>query len=272
MIRDAAFGQYYPAKSFLHALDSRAKILLSIVYISAVFLSLSYVGFLIVALFLLTAIFFSRVPLLSVLKSVKPILFLVVFTALINLFFPRGSDVVLSFWFIRITREAISFTIMMALRLVLLVMGTSLLTLTTTPVALTDGIEALLKPLNVVKFPVHELALIMSIALRFIPTLMDETDRIINAQKARGADFESGNIFKRAKALLPVLIPLLISSFRRADELSDAMDSRCYSGAKGRTKLKQLRFTHRDALAALFTVLFFTVLLLDKIYTFFPLI
>ena len=189
MLRDVAFGQYYPTESFVHRMDPRAKILLIILYITAIFCAVTYFSFALVALVLIVTIAVSGVPFRSVLKSVKPILFIIIFTAVLNLLFPRDGNVLVEFWIIRITDAAVSFTVMMVLRLVLLVMGTSLLTFTTTPVALTDGIEALLKPLKIVRFPVHELALIMSIALRFIPTLMDETDRIIRAQKARGADF-----------------------------------------------------------------------------------
>ena len=251
MNRDASFGQYYPVNSFLHSMDPRAKILLVTAYITCVFLARSFAGFGLVLLFLTAATACSRVPVRSILRSIRPIMFLIIFTAVFNLLFSRPGNIVLDLGFIRITDAAIYFTVAMAIRLTLLVAGTSLLTLTTTPVALTDGLESLLKPLNVVRFPVHEFALIMSIALRFIPTLTDETDRIIRAQKARGADFDTGSIFRRARALVPVLIPLLISSFRRAEELSDAMDSRCYSGAKGRTKYKKLRLGWRDFAGAL---------------------
>ena len=272
MLRDAAFGQYYPSRSFVHSMDPRAKILMTIIYLVAVFLAASYTAFAIVVLFLGAAILFSGVPLKSVLKSVKPILFLIVFTTVINLFFVREGTVLVEWWIFRLTDATLHFTAKMALRLVLLVMGSSLLTLTTTPVALTDGLESLLTPLKLIRFPVHELALIMSIALRFIPILMDETDRIIRAQKARGADFESGNLFRRAKAMLPVLVPLLVSAFRRADELSDAMDSRCYWGAKGRTKLKQLRFSWRDLVGSLITLAFLGLIIWDTITPFIPLL
>lgn len=186
------------------------------------------------------------------------------FTAILNLLFYGNGRVLVSFWIIRITDEAILFSIRMAVRLIMLFLSATLLTLTTTPVALTDGIESLLKPLKYIRFPVHEFALIMSIALRFIPTLMEETDRIIRAQKARGADFDSGNIFKKAKALIPVLIPLLVSAFNRADELADAMDSRCYAGAKGRTRMKKLRFGWRDLLSSVFLVNVVLFVCLDK--------
>lgn len=264
MLKDVTLGQYYPSESFLHNMDSRMKIIITIIFIMAIFFSTTIASFAACVLFLITAIAFSGVALSKVLKSVKPILFLIIFSAVLNLLFYRQGNVIISFWIISITDGAIRFTVLMALRLSMLIMGSSLLTLTTTPVALTDGIESLLKPLNLIKFPVHELALIMSIALRFIPTLMEETDRIIRAQKARGADFESGNIIIRAKALLPILIPLLISAFRRADELSDAMDSRCYSGSKGRTKMKRLKMTYRDLIAIFFSLNIFAFILIDK--------
>lgn len=264
MLKDATLGQYYPAKSFLHSMDSRMKIILTVVFIMAIFFSATIASFAACALILIIAIAFSGVALKTIIKSIKPILFLIIFSAALNLLFYREGNVVLSFWIIQITDGAIRFTVLMALRLSMLIMGSSLLTLTTTPVALTDGIESLLKPLNAIKFPVHELALIMSIALRFIPTLMEETDRIIRAQKARGADFETGSIFSRAKALLPILIPLLISAFRRADELSDAMDSRCYTGSKGRTKMKRLKMTYRDLVAFFVAINIIAFILIDK--------
>lgn len=246
-MKDVTFGQYYPVKSFVHSMDSRAKLLFTIAYIVAVFLAKNFYALGLCAVFLFVVVLVSRVPVGSVLKSIRGILFLIIFTAVLNLFF-YGSEgrVLVQVWKIKIYEKAAIFTVFMAARLFLLVMGTALLTLTTTPVALTDGIESLLKPLNLIRFPVHELALIMSIALRMIPTLMDETDRIIRAQKARGADFDTGGLIKRAKALLPVLIPLLVSSFRRAEELGDAMDARCYAGAKGRTKFKKLKYGIRD--------------------------
>ncbi len=254
MMNDVTFGQYYPAKSFVHSMDPRAKIVLSIAYIVAIFLANNFFGLAAVTLFLVIAVAFSRVPAGSVLRSVKMILFVIVFTAVLNLFFYSSSDelhVLVKWWVITISWESIINMIFLAMRLFLLVLGTSVLTLTTTPVALTDGIESLLTPLKWIRFPVHELALIMSIALRFIPTLIDETNRIVSAQKARGANFETGGLIKRAKAMIPVLVPLLVSAFRRAEDLGDAMDARCYSGSKGRTKYKKLTFGWRDAIGLL---------------------
>lgn len=248
-MRDVTFGQYYPAESFVHKCDPRAKILFLIVYIAAIFTAKNFYGLAACAAAFVLMTAFSRVPLKSVLRSVKGIIFLLLFTAVLNLFFHSGDTVLAAWGIFKITKEGIYYTIFLAARLFLLVMGSAILTLTTTPVSLTDGIESLLFPLKLVRFPVHELALIMSIALRFIPILMDETTRIMNAQKARGADFETGGLVKRIKAVIPVLIPLLISAFRRADELGDAMDARCYSGSKVRTKYKKLSFTWRDFIA-----------------------
>ena len=266
MLNDVTFGQYYPAKSFMHKSDPRIKLLALIAYIVALFLAKNFYGLAACALVLIFAVIFSRVPLGSVLRSVKAIIFLLVFTAVLNLFFHGGEHLLVHWGIIKIYREGIIFTVFFVLRLFFLVMGSALLTLTTTPVELTDGIESLLTPLKWVRFPVHELALIMSIALRFIPTLIDETNRIIAAQKARGADFESGNIIKRIKAIVPVLIPLLISAFRRAEELGDAMDARCYSATKNRTKYKKLRFGWRDLIIFLTFASLITGVVLFNIY------
>ncbi|MEG1710563.1 MAG: energy-coupling factor transporter transmembrane component T [Clostridia bacterium] len=255
MFRDITFGQYYPVKSFVHSMDPRAKLVLSIVYMVGVFLATSFFGFAFVALLLLLMVIASKIPLNMVLKTVKPVLILVVFTAVLNLFFVTDGKVLWHWWIITITEGGLIFSGRMVLRLLFLVMGASILTLTTTPVDLTHGLEVLMYPLTFIKFPVHELALIMSIALKFIPNLMDETDRIIRAQKARGADFDTGNIFRRAKAFIPILIPLLISSFRRADELALAMDSRCYGYTTKRTKMKLLKFTYRDLIGTIIVVI-----------------
>lgn len=251
-MKDVAFGQYYPIDSPISKLDPRIKILATIAFIVGIFIADSSWGQALSALFIVSVVAMAKLPPKIVIKSVKPIIILVCFTAVLNLFFYTQGTVIFSLGFIKIYSGAILFAITMAVRLVLLVMGTSLLTLTTQPVALTDGIESLLSPLKAIKFPVHELALIMSIALRFIPTLMDETDRIIRAQTARGAKFDSGNILQRAKAMIPILIPLLVSSFRRADELADAMDSRCYSGGKNRTKMKKMEIHFNDILTCFY--------------------
>ena len=267
-MKDVTFGQYYPAKSFAHNLDARIKILLTIAYIVGVFLvkPFYFLGFAACFLFVILATAFARVPFFRVLKSIKAILFIIILSGLLQLFFNKGGKVVLEWEFIRITDLGLLNAGFIIARISLVVLGASLLTLTTSPVEIADGIESLMYPLKWIKFPVHEFALIMSIALRFIPTLLEETDRIIKAQKARGADFESGNIFKRAKALIPVLIPLLIGSFRRADELADAMDARCYSGSKNRTKYKKMKLTWRDLVAVLVMAgLIFGVVMLNTV-------
>lgn len=265
MLGDVTFGQYYNANSFVHKTDPRIKILLLIAYIVAVFLAGNFLSLAAVLVFLIIAVMFSSVPIGSVLRSIKAIFFLILFTAVLNvLFHVRSETDTVYFWVI--TKEGLLSAAFLASRLILLVTGSSLLTLTTTPVSLTDGLESLLKPLALIKFPVHELALIMSIALRMIPTLANETDRIICAQKARGADFESGNIISRLKALVPVLIPLIISALRRADELGDAMDARCYWGSKDRTKYKKLKLSFRDPVAVIFVGGLITCVVFLNIY------
>lgn len=271
-MKDVTFGQYYPSESFTHRCDPRTKILFLIVYIVAIFIAPDFIGLGACALILLLGVIFSGVPVKSVLRSVKGILFLLLFTAVLNLFFYAGENTVtiggvaLKWGIINITYEGIYYMIFFMLRLFMLVMTSALLTLTTTPVNLTDGIESLLLPLKYIRFPVHELALIMSIALRFIPTLMDETERIMNAQKARGADFEHGGLIRRIKAVIPILIPLLISAFRRAEELGDAMDARCYSGSHVRTKYKKLKFGWRDVVLAVIGVGLLTGIILLKVF------
>ena len=265
-MRDVSFGQYYPANSFVHKCDPRTKLLFLITYIVAVFLAKNFYALGVCALVFLAVALFSAVPIKSLLKSVKAVLFLLVFMTVLNLFFYKSENPIWSWKFLSISKESIFYAIFLAARLFLLVLGSSLLTLTTTPVSLADGIESLLSPLKWIRFPVHELALIMSIALRFIPILTDETARIMNAQKARGADFESGGLIKRAKAIVPILIPLLISAFRRADELGDAMDARCYSGSQVRTQDKKLTVSWRDFIAFFVIAALLTSVILLKIY------
>ena len=266
-MREVSFGQYYPSQSFVHKCDPRLKILFLIAYIVAVFMAKNFYALGACALVFVLVVCFSGVPIKSLLRSVRAILFLLLFTAILNLLFYSGETVLVQFWVITISKEAVYFTIFLAARLFLLVLSSTVLTLTTTPVSLTDGIESLLKPLKWIRFPVHELALVMSIALRFIPILTDETGRIMNAQKARGADFETGGFLKRIKALLPILVPLLISAFRRADELGDAMDARCYSGSKVRTKYKRLTFTWRDLIAFLLVAALITGIVILRAHT-----
>ena len=249
MLKDISFGQYYPVSSFVHKLDPRLKLLFLIAYIVAIFLATNFYGLAVCAGVLLLAILFSRVPLVKVFRAIKGVLFLIVFTSALNILFYRGATVYWSWGIFTVTREGILFSVFLVIRLTLLVACSSLLTYTTTPVSLTDGVESLLTPLTWIKIPVHVFALIMSIALRFIPVLMDETERIMNAQRARGASFDRGGLVKRAKALIPVLVPLILSAFHRSDELGDAMDARCYTGNRKRTKYKKLRFTWRDLIA-----------------------
>ena len=244
-------GQYFPGTSPLHRLDPRAKILLTIALITAVFLASSIPAYALMFLFIGAMAALSRVDVRFMVKGLKPVFFVIIFTFVLNLFFTTGGSTLLSWKFIKITDQGLKSAGFMALRLVLLILGTQLLTLTTSPIALTDGIESLLKPLSKIGFPAHELAMMMSIALRFIPTLMEETDQIMKAQMARGADFETGNLIQKAKSMLPLLVPLFVSAFRRADELAMAMEARCYRGGEHRTRMKQLRFTRLDAAAAL---------------------
>ncbi len=246
MLKDITLGQYYPKDSPIHRLDPRTKLVITFMFIVIIFFVRYYTGYLYVLAFLALAVALSRIPVKYVLKGLKPLLFIIVLTFLINLFFTGGGTVLVKWWRLEITREGLRQAIFMALRLIFLVSGTSLLTLTTSPIALTDGIELLLKPLRVIRFPAHELAMMMTIALRFIPTLLEETDKIMKAQTARGADFESGNLVQRAKALVPLLVPLFISAFRRADELAMAMEARCYRGGENRTRMKVLKVESRD--------------------------
>ncbi len=250
MLKDITLGQFFPGNSFVHRLDPRTKLLGVIVFIVALFLCESYISYGVALVFLVTTIAISRIKPKALFKGMKTLLVIIIFTALINMFYTDGT-VLVKFWIFKITKEGLRNAFFLVLRIVMLVSGTFLLTYTTSPIALTDGLESLLSPLKKVKFPVHELAMMMSIALRFIPTLIEETDKIISAQKARGADFETGNLFKRAKALVPILVPLFVGAFRRADELATAMECRCYHGGKGRTKMKQLRYGIIDLIAGM---------------------
>ena len=249
MIRDITIGQYFPGHSPIHRLDPRVKILLSLAYIVLLFVARNIPGLLVGVAFALICYLISRVPLKMILKSLKPIVPIVLFTAVLNMLFVEG-DVLWQWRFLTITRQGVMTAILMAIRIISLIAGTTLLTYTTSPIALTDGIERLLGPLKRLRLPVHELAMMMTIALRFIPTLVEETDKIMSAQKARGADMESGGLIQRAKALVPILIPLFVSAFRRADELAMAMECRCYRGGEGRTRMKQLKIAFRDLGAA----------------------
>lgn len=258
MLKDITIGQFFPGESPIHKVDPRMKIVLTMAFIILIFFIKSFYGYFVLFAFLLSVVFMSKVPLKFVLKGLKPLLIIIILTFLINIFFTPGGRVYYSKGIFKITEEGLRIGIFMAVRLIFLVIGTSILTLTTSPIALTDGIERLLMPLRVIKFPAHELAMMMTIALRFIPTLLEETDKIMKAQMARGADFESGNIFKRAKSLVPLLVPLFISSFRRADELAMAMEARCYRGGDNRTRMKVLTFTSVDYIALVYTIVLLT--------------
>lgn len=248
MLKDITLGQFFPGDTIVHHLDPRTKLILVIVYIVTLFSAKWFVTYGLVLLVLAAIIGLSRIQLRTILKSLKPLLFIIILTAVLNLFYTPGRELV-SFWIFTITEEGIFSAVFMALRITMLIAGTFMLTYTTSPIALTDGLEQLLNPLKKVKVPVHELAMMMCIALRFIPTLIEETDKIMSAQKARGADFESGSLLSRAKALIPILVPLFISSFRRADELAVAMECRCYHGGDGRTRMKQLHYGRKDVVA-----------------------
>ncbi|MBQ9757658.1 MAG: energy-coupling factor transporter transmembrane protein EcfT [Clostridia bacterium] len=251
MLKDITLGQYFPGNSLIHRLDPRTKILCIILYITVIFCVKNFWGYGVLAAFTAICIISSKIPFGYVIKGVKPILIFVIFTALFNLFLTNGR-VLWSWGFLKITYEGVRLAAFMVLRLFFLVLGTSLLTLTTSPIALTDGIEKLLSPFKKIGVPAHELAMMMTIALRFVPTLLEETEKIIKAQTARGADFESGNIINRAKAMIPILIPLFVSAFRRADDLAVAMECRCYRGGENRTRLKELKMTTADIWGWLF--------------------
>ncbi len=245
MIRDITLGQYYPAESVLHRLDPRVKLSGTLLYVISLFLFQSFAGYAVATVFLVTVIVLSHVPVSFMLRGLKAIFILLIFTAVLNIFLTPGRELV-SFWKITITIEGLRVAAFMVLRLVYLIVGSSVMTLTTTPSNLTDGLEKGLGWLKFFRIPVHEIAMMMSIALTFIPVLLEETDKIIKAQQARGADFESGNIIRRAKALVPILVPLFVSAFRRANDLAIAMESRCYRGGEGRTKMRPLRYVGRD--------------------------
>lgn len=263
MIKDITIGQYLPGDSFVHKLDPRIKIILSFIYIINLFIVNNFYGYLVIVAFTLFIIILSRLPLKYLFKGIKPILWIIIFTAVLNATLTPG-DIIWEWKFIKITNQGLYLSAFMVVRLVFLILGTSILTLTTSPIALTDGIERLLSPFKKIGLPAHELAMMMTIALRFIPTLLDETDKIMKAQMARGADFESGNIFNRAKNLVPLLVPLFISSFRRADELAMAMEARCYRGGEGRTRMKQLKIKGRDYAASLIMILLMAISIVSR--------
>lgn len=265
MLRDITIGQYYQTESVIHKLDPRVKIVATLFFIIALFLVDNFIGYLVAALYLGTIISLSHVPMHFIMRGMKTIFMLLMITVIFNLFLTQGEPLV-SFWVLTITKEGLALASKMAIRLIFLIVGSSVMTLSTTPNQLTDGLEALLGPLKKIHVPVHEISMMMSIALRFIPILMEETDKIMKAQMARGADFESGNILQRAKNLVPLLVPLFISAFRRASDLAMAMEARCYRGGEGRTKMKPLIYKKRDAAAYVVLLLFMgSMIVLGKI-------
>ena len=266
MFNDITLGQYLPGDSVVHRLDPRTKLALMVAYIVAIFLVKDMASFVLVAIFLVSVTLAAKIPIRYLVKALKPMRIILPFMFFFNLLLVRKGELLFSWWIIKIYDEGLYNAFFVVLRLAFLVVGTSLLTLTTTPIALTDGLERILSPLKIVKFPAHELAMMMTIALRFIPTLVEEADKIKKAQLARGADFESGNVFKRAKAMLPILIPLIVNSFRHANELAMAMESRCYHGGEGRTKMRVLRFHISDLVAALVTAALIAAVVLVQKY------
>lgn len=266
MLRDITIGQHFPGNSLVHRFDPRLKLVLTVAYIVLLFAASNPLGLTLSILFLAVMYKVAKIPVKMIGKSLKPILPIVLFTAVLNLFFVSGEgDPLVHFWFLSIYAEGVRYAVLMAVRVMALIAGTSLLTYTTSPIVLTDAIEQLLKPLGKLHFPVHELAMMMSIALRFIPTLIEETDKIMNAQKARGAQLDTGKMTDRVKALVPVLIPLFISAFRRADELAMAMECRCYRGGTGRTRLKVLRCEKQDYIDLAVCIACFAVILASRL-------
>ena len=261
MLKDITLGQYFPGDTIVHRLDARTKLILVVLYIVALFQSNGWVSYIAVVLATAACMALSQIRPATIFKGLKPMLFIIVLTAALNIFYTQGTPIIPG-WII--TWEGIARSVKMILRIVLLITGTFLLTYTTSPIALTDGLELLLNPLKKIKVPVHEMTMMMSMALRFIPTLIEETDKIMSAQKARGADFETGSLIQRAKALLPVLVPLFVSAFRRADELAVAMESRCYHGGEGRTSMKQPKMLRRDWAALIIGVVFLAAMIIMK--------
>lgn len=267
MLRDITIGQYFPGNSLIHRLDPRFKIVITLVYILMLFTGSSVICLAVGALYTIMAVLLSKISLKMFVKSIRPLMPFLLLTAALNVLFISGGEVYFKWHFIKITSDGVSMSVFMIIRIVLLIMGSSLLTYTTSPITLTDAIERLLSPLKKIKLPVHELAMMMSIALRFIPTLIEETDKIMSAQKARGAEIDTGSLVVRAKNMVAILVPLFISAFRRADELATAMECRCYSGGNGRTRLRQLKSAGRDYIAIAVTLIFYAAALAVGILT-----
>ena len=256
MLKNITLGQFFPGESIIHRMDPRTKLILVFAFVVGIFLVKSFLGYLMVGIYILSIIAISKIPLKFMLRGLKPIFIIVLFTLVLNILMTPGENLIFQWGRLKIYQEGIRTGFYFAVRLILLVLGSQILTLTTSPLALTDGLETLFKPMQKIGMPVHELAMMMTIALRFIPTLLNETDKIMKAQMSRGADFESGNLVSRAKSLVPVMVPLFISAFRRADDLALAMEARCYRGGEGRTRMKKLAFTKADLLSTFVFMLF----------------
>ena len=263
MLRDITLGQYYPGKSCIHRLDARIKIIATLKFIVELFIVDNFIGFLVAAIALGVVIAVSKVPVGYIIRGLKPIMVILIFTFALNMFMVDGR-ILWQWGFLKITAEGLEIAVFMAIRLILLLMGSSMLTLCTRPIALTDGIERLLSPFEKVGLPAHDIAMMMTIALRFIPTLLEEADKIMKAQQARGADFESGNLMQRAKSLIPILVPLFVSSFRIAQELAMAMEARCYRGGKNRTRMNEIKLRKRDYIAIVFLIAFLAIIIVES--------
>ncbi|HEY8363198.1 MAG TPA: energy-coupling factor transporter transmembrane component T [Tissierellaceae bacterium] len=263
MLKDITVGQYFPGNSFIHKLDPRVKIIITVLFIVSLFFINSYIPYLFIVAYIYLVTKISKIPIRYILKGIKPLMFIILITFFINVFMTKG-EVLISIGSLQISKEGLYIGVFMALRLIFLITGTSLLTLTTSPISLTDGIEELLSPFKKIGLPAHELAMMMTIALRFIPTLLEETDKIMKAQMARGADFESGNILNRAKSLVPLLVPLFINAFRRAEELATAMEARCYRGGENRTRLNELKLDKTDIVSLVSMIIFFGLIISSK--------
>lgn len=265
MVRDVSFGQYFPGNSLIHRLDPRAKLLIFIAYIVILFCTFNFAAIAVTTVFTVLFLVLSKIPIKFYFKSLKVVIFIVIFTSLLNLFYGSGEPLC-QWWIFRITWDGIQRAIFVTIRIISLMLASSCLTFTTSPTELTDALERLMRPLKVIHFPVHEIAMMMSLALRFVPTLLEETDKIMQAQKARGADMESGNLIKRVKALIPILIPLFVSAFRRAYDVATAMECRCYRGGSGRTRMKQIHMGARDVMALVSMALVIAGVILCNIF------
>lgn len=265
-IQNITLGQYMPGESVLHRMDARNKIILTLCYLVSIFVVKGFLSFALCAVLVMSCAWLASIPIPYLARGLKPLRFIIIFTFVLNLFMGSGDDTLFRIWFIHATWSGLYSALYFSIRLILLVLGTSILTLTTSPIALTDALERLLSPLRIIHFPAHEMAMIMTIALRFIPTLLEETDKIMKAQSARGADFETGNLLSRAKAMVPLLVPLFISAFRRAWDLAMAMEARCYHGGEGRTRMRIMKFSSHDYIAIMIMAVFFSLIIMESIF------